>query len=463
MAAAVAHTLLQGNPPGAALVSTAISSPLILPPPSSKSESGGVILTANVTCATGSCDLLTGTTKHVSTHYLRLTGTGDTSMELPSESMLASCTEPIAATYVYARLAAAGLQYGPAFRRLRSIKQGSASASAKVRQHDSMAHSGFILNPAVLDSCLQLGGMVPQQSGAQGGTYIPATLAVLQLGIHLGSAAAFALAKRPAGAADSDAELLRDHVLVGASGQLICKLSGLASKSTGSRAKAAVDSSAVDVQYVVSWEATAALPSRHHAALGLEDVQIQLATGSSLSIAAAGLVVMKDALAAGTAGLQLQTSGQHSNLAAIAGRSSSAAAGQLWGMLRTVAQECPALGSAGMDSDRLAAGSTAIVAQLQLPSSSNSESISFDGYGSSSSGRAQYLPIMQRSTTRSAPQPFQLLPMPRGAVTNLAPQPVDIDQLQPGQIIVEVKAVGINFRQAFLSENACWASASFFF
>lgn len=115
-------------------------------------------------------------------------------------------------------------------------------------------------------------------------------------------------------------------------------------------------------------------------------------------------------------------------------------------MMRTVAEECPALGAAGMDTDRLAAGSAAIIAQLQLPSSTN-EPASFDGYGSSASGRAQYLPVMQRSTTKRAPQPFQLLPMPRGAVTNLAPQPMDIDQLQPGQIIVEVKAVGINFRR----------------
>ena len=453
MAAAVAHTLLQGNPAGAAMISTVISSPLILQSPSSQSESGGIILTATVNCSTGSCDLLTGTTKHVSTHFSRLTGADSASKELSPEPMLARCSEPIAATYVYGRLAAAGLQYGPAFRRLRCIKQGSASAAAKVRQPDSMAHAGFILNPAVLDSCLQLGGMVPQHAAAQGGTYIPATLAALQLGSHLGSDAAVALAQRPAGTSDSDAELLRDHMLVGVTGQIICKLSGLASKSTGGRAKAAVDT-ASDVQYVISWEASAALSSPLHATLGLEDMQMQLATGSSLGVAAAGLGVVKAALATGAAGLQLQTSGQRGNLTAIAGHAASAAGGQLWGMMRTVAQECPSLGAAGMDTDRLAAGSAAVIAQMQLPSSTN-EPASFDGYGSSSSGRAQYLPVMQHSTTKSTPQPFQLLPMPRGAVTNMAPHPVNVDQLQPGEVIVEVKAVGINFRQVQCQEISC--------
>ena len=46
--------------------------------------------------------------------------------------------------------------------------------------------------------------------------------------------------------------------------------------------------------------------------------------------------------------------------------------------------------------------------------------------------------------------PSQVVPQPRGSLANLTPQPVDVEAarmaLQPGQALLSITAVGINFR-----------------
>lgn len=57
----------------------------------------------------------------------------------------------------------------------------------------------------------------------------------------------------------------------------------------------------------------------------------------------------------------------------------------------------------------------------------------------------QHAPRLVPSHIASTPAPFQLLPKPRGALQNLAPEPLQLD-LAAQEVLVEVHAVGINFR-----------------
>lgn len=51
-----------------------------------------------------------------------------------------------------------------------------------------------------------------------------------------------------------------------------------------------------------------------------------------------------------------------------------------------------------------------------------------------------------KSSLRFAKAPFQLSASPRGALTNLAAKPLAMLKARPGQILLKVLAVGLNFR-----------------
>lgn len=471
MAAAVAQALLQGaSSPAACLVGTTIAAPLILPSPAAAAADYlAVVLSAEVAVADGTCRLTSGSTTHVSTHIAPALGgaPAEAGVVAAVEQLAVQCSEPLATEYAYRQLATAGLQYGPSFRQLRSIKRGHGSAAAKVHQPAAQLPAEFLLNPAVLDCCLQLGGMVPAQqqaagaaagsSGGQQATFIPASLAALYLGAGIGSSstgAVTALAQRPSGATDTAAAIVRNHAIVGATGSVVCQLNQLESKSTSNRSAAAAAAGSAgarqDILYEITWAAADPLatnaqllqPATSSSLLGLA------ATGSSVQLAATSMAAVQGALSGVAAGLQLQTRGQHAALVAPAGAAGSDMADQLWGLLRTTAAECQSLAVSGADRDSMASATDrapANSAQLLLLGSQATEP--FDGYGSAAASGSRFLPLMQPSAARSVPAAFQLFPQPRGALQNLAPLPLDSSAaLAPGQVLVAIKAVGINFR-----------------
>ena len=436
MAAAAVHTLLQGAAsPMACLVGTTITAPLILPSPAAAPAAyTAVVLSAEVAVADGTCTLASGSTTHVSTRFAAAVGAA-ASLE-PLQAQRSSSLTTILSS---SRPAVASSHHG--------------AAVGKVRQPAAQLPVEFILNPAVLDCCLQLGGAVPaaQQKKQAGTTYIPATLAALALRASIGRASATALAQRPAGAPDTDAAVLRNHCIVGAAGSLVCQLEGLESRATGGRARGTAGAAgtaqqaASDMLYEISWAAadaqaaTQALASSAAGVLALASSRVQLAASS--------IAVVQGTLATASASLQLQTFGRDAVHAVPAGASGNGAAGQLWGLLRTVAAECQTLAVGGADSAAAAASSNGSAAQLIVGGTPSLQP--FDGYGSAASGGSRYLPLMQPSAARSTPAPFQLLPQPRGALQNLAPVSMDSSAaVGPGQVMLEVKAVGINFRCA---------------
>ncbi len=461
LVAAVGHALLFGAAAAMAAVGTTIVAPLILPHAAGSAELLGITLRAEVHCASSEVSLSTGSTTHVATSFAHLQGAKPEAnlAFMPIERLAAECTVPLDTVYVYQQLAAGGLQYGPAFRLLRCVKQGKDSAAAKLRQAPQQAPAEFLMDPAVLDNCLQLGGMVPQQKGAStaggsGPTFIPATLAALYIGSAVGSGEGAAVAQRPAAIADSEAAVLRNHMIVAARGRVACQLEGLESKSTSGRAKAgsaqAPAGAKQDMLYEVAW-AAASLAQGEGPMPAHAGSQLALTAGGRVALAASGIAAAQAALGAGAVALQLQTWVQHAGHA-MPGGTTEAAAAQLWGLVRTLAQECPSLAVAGSDTGSLAPTGASASAQIRL--GALAQQGGFDGYGSAAFASTLYLPFMQQSTARSAAEAFQLLPMPRGSLNSLVPQPVDASGAKPGQVVVAVKAVGLNFRQVLLLPTA---------
>ena len=72
-----------------------------------------------------------------------------------------------------------------------------------------------------------------------------------------------------------------------------------------------------------------------------------------------------------------------------------------------------------------------------------------DVYGQRLTAGTALVPRLLPGRAISTPTAFSLLPQPRGALANLKPVPLthaSMTQLQPGQILLQVHAVGLNFR-----------------
>ena len=122
-------------------------------------------------------------------------------------------------------------------------------------------------------------------------------------------------------------------------------------------------------------------------------------------------------------------------------------AGAVSGLLRTAATEQPALQISVRSSDsrtpsHLLCSDTVVLESLAAKPTSFVE-------GTSHSSGAMSRPQLMHSSIRAPQQDlFQLRPHPRGSLANLVPVPFDSSavELQPGQVLLQVMAVGLNFR-----------------
>jgi len=470
-------TISNGNGAAAAVpavvTGVSISSPLLLP---AAPELSNKILTAEIDCLTGHIKLVSsGSTVHVTASIQTILSVNAAALTAAAgtERLVSECSEPLATEYMYRQLHDAGLEYGPPFRPLRNVKKGSNDACATVTQSVSQIPVEFIFNPAILDGCLQLGGMVPRNNSetvdAKATTMIPAALEALVVGgTRLGNNKATALACRPSTATDTIAAILRNHKIITDAGVVVCAVEGLQSKATsagaagvgvGKKNLAAKE----DMLYDIQWAVTAADNTiSDYNSLVLDEnnnanVKLQLADGhangrksGTQAAAAAAIAAFQAGIDAGTLGLHLSTpDGLHA--ANIPGMDNATASrAQLWGMMRTFAQEKPDVMLSGLHSNAFAPGATIATSFNLAATEISSAQPGFDGYGVSVSGSSQttMVPLMQGSIAHSTPTAFQLLPMPRGSLNNLDPeQIVGInDSLNSGKVVVSVRAVGINFR-----------------
>lgn len=162
---------------------------------------------------------------------------------------------------------------------------------------------------------------------------------------------------------------------------------------------------------------------------------------------AAGLATVQQA----DTGLLLSTTGMQSvhNVGFLPPQSASAL---LYGLLKTVGQEVSQLPVSVVDRD----------AQTM---SNQADSLSFierdlseiNAHGVATRAAIEYQPGLlslnsdSTSERKNAAMAFHLMPMPRGAISSLAPQPVAMEKVAAGQVLMAVKAVGVNFRYLFVS------------
>eukprot|EP00889_Picochlorum_renovo_P002064 jgi/Picre1/29094/NNA_004487.t1 len=172
------------------------------------------------------------------------------------ELMMVKTCEPIATNYIYSKFSSAGLEYGEHFRLMRSVKAGKESAAAKLRQDQSHNKTECILNPAVLDCTLQLGGLIQTTRAKE--TMIPASLKAMSVKDRITEITVIGLAKKSAGMEESTTTISRDLLLVDSEGNEICSLNCLESRKISSAASRTRKTVEEDMAYSIDWCASTA-------------------------------------------------------------------------------------------------------------------------------------------------------------------------------------------------------------
>eukprot|EP00883_Tetradesmus_obliquus_P011533 jgi/Sobl393_1/4315/SZX67650.1 len=192
------------------------------------------------------------------------------------------------------------------------------------------------------------------------------------------------------------------------------------------------------------------------AAAAAQAVQLQLAAGDTPAAAAAttmAVLQQVNQLQAGAAAalaLQAELPSSSSKLGPGEGLQSSAAAGAdatsaVWGLLRTEATEQTGITVSLLDSDSMqpAAADTTHTAGMLA-------GVAAAGYLEASAvrGAAVAVPRLLPVLRPEAAEHLVIQPEPRSSLSNLVARAADISQMQPlpGEVLLSVKAVGINFR-----------------
>ena len=443
-ALAAGHVLRRGAASAVALAAAAIAAPLMLPPASEAAttllavevapSSGQISIRSIVAGTPGGRKKPSGVAETLHLHgalaaVSRASITAPTRLpgSLSADAARAACPEPQATPEVYNRLAGAGLQYGPAFRQLRGIRRGDVSAAARLHStHMEADVTGFLLHPALLDNCLQLGAVVPEAGAAQQqATRVPAGIAVyaLQQPVQQG-AALLALARRSAASAQqAEGASYRDHTLLASCGTVLAVLDGLQAKPLAGAQKSNAAAGApvreeANVTYELAWQAVDGQSVRQPPTDLAGTLVIGLGAAPTLGplpLASSALVALQGALQAQASGVRLATlaAGGVVCSAAPPSHAASLSGSGAWGMLRAFGQEAPGIshGGAVVDPHALDAAVASVTLQTTLP-----QAFEADGYGVLvRNGVLHRALLMPSSRAHQAPEPFHLMPRPRGA------------------------------------------------
>jgi acyl transferase domain-containing protein/acyl carrier protein len=200
------------------------------------------------------------------------------------QAIAARCTEQCDPAALYERYRERGVEYGPAFRGLESVRRAPGAAVGRIAAPG--AATGFCLHPALLDSAFQLlGAAFPDDAADSGDSFLPVgfeSLRIFRAGCVAGSAA---IEVRPVAAEKFVADLL----LVDKHGGAIAELRGLAIKRA--RRESLLRAAAPDrILYEIAWRARdrAAVPAESAAAWLLAGPACELAERLKERIAARG-------------------------------------------------------------------------------------------------------------------------------------------------------------------------------
>ena len=330
---------------------------------------------------------------------------------------------------------------------------GGATAAVAVDRAEDV--SSYWLHPAALDSCLQLGAVVPEhpqgsEDLSEGVSFIPVGAQLfhvpqkLTLGQQLMSSAS--IGSGQGNTANSANSSFRDHAVHSSSQGMHAWLEGLQAKATKSSTSAPVDAGSLtqsDSMYEVAWLTDSPRLSDRDTLLAQQGAQA--GDGLSAAVVRKGIVgvadalrVMQEAQAHGKKQLDLSTPALPSGMVRQLSSGSTGSAA-MWGLLRAFAQEHPAV-TVSTESADSSPSASAISAS---PASTEARS---NAFGVTIRSNTAQQPMLLPSTVSAAPQPYQLRPKPRGAISNLVPLPYAPRKLPAGMVEVAVQAVGLNFR-----------------
>lgn len=326
----------------------------------------------------------------------------------------------------------------------------SKSVTAISALNSSACRTGLWLEPGLFDSFLQLGQVFKKESNS--GIYVPSGLECLQVSRTIDDCSGDDIAWSTAMPIDSASSAITDYCLYGDQHAFpLCSIFALEAKNmAGSRTKNNADESFVSSEqtmFEVSWQAT---ESEILAESGYKSTSWHMCNNEEMApsaLAASSIAVIQQLLSNNSVQnrVQVQTRCENSSICEISSRRtnfvSNASSLALGGMVRTLNQECPQIqwSHALFDS--------AIAAEHFCGSTIAITDNDSNAFGSFSTRKSLFVPRLLPSQAVSALPPNQLLPMPRGSLSSLMPRKVPLDVKTGSEsIVVEVKAVGINFR-----------------
>ena len=208
----------------------------------------------------------------------------------------------------------------------------------------------------------------------------------------------------------------------------------------------AASTAAEDLLYEISWPAAQPAALSGSASAAVLSGALRMECRDELVAVAGAVAALQASGLESLGGVQL-TGGSVSQVAlpAAGGSGRVGSAASLPALLRTTALEYQAQQFGSVDVDRHApAAAGSACAELALLASGAAPTAGV--YGVALRGGTSQQATLLHATARSGIPAFHLMPRPRGAMSSLRPEPVPISNIAPGQVLVEVNAVGINFR-----------------
>ena len=306
---------------------------------------------------------------------------------------------------------------------------------------NSAAINGDYFHPAALDSCLQLAA-----ADGSSGLKVPAGVEAVAIPAPLASPQLWAASRELSKATPSESSSV-DYWLNAACGGSGLAINALTMKPMAQpRHKAAAASTvaaAEDITYEVDWPVAELSTAAEALASGLTTLQMAgRGNAPGIALAASAIAVLQQALPA-SGGAVLITSSVEAQAAVTSQGQAASSAGALPGLMRTVALEHQAQRFGSVDQDAFAVPEDPSTWMVLLQAGSQP---SADQYGMAVRAGRLHAAAMLPSRTKGGSLPFHLLPQPRGAITSLTPVPASIDAVAPDNVLLLVKAVGINFR-----------------
>ena len=434
MALAALRTLhsSSSNSSNCCLTQIAVPAPLALAEPSDAAV-GASVLTCSVDTASQAVVIASGPaqhaqhaqTVHMRGHFAQLSKVTDSHTEMRRVSASNALSRLLLSQEAGAQQPAAAAQ------------ALIASAVATAQQD-----TGFWHHPARFDSFLQLGQLF--LDSASDGIHVPAGVICLTMPHKLDSAQAAYGHCQPSGTA-----LSSNYALADQQAQTCCQIQDMQARVISSARKATADAVVEEeftgeVLYETAWLTDSQQTLSSTAADSVSGCgSIRLGQQTPAMACANAMGVLQDyVIRAPQAHLVLHGHGATAH-------SQTGSFHAIAGLLRTAAVESttPVHVVETAASQRSIGSMTPSAQRVQL--SLQQTASTPDLFGKLINGNTAMVPRLLPSRAVSAPTAFSLMPQPRGALTNLKLVPIakaSMTKLQPGQVLLQVRAVGLNFR-----------------